>query len=894
MNRAAPGADCHVDTTPARLGPGGGRTCRCGPAERSVKRAAYRQFQRQFQSPARAWTPALPVAWVWRVLLYWPVLAVSVWCAGLLAIAPASAAGVDLDLREATRLRQQGDLTRAGAVLEQALARIEAEAPPNGQALARIQAEWGAVLLQARRLDAAQQALTAAFGALSGTPRAWVALDLATLALLRAQPEAAQTYLAEAETLAPVNALVQRTVRLGRVRLAPSIKRLAALRAVLDVPAHTSASYPASVAELSWRLPLAHLALDWAESAGAESAAAVALAAQALPEQSPDRASTPETTYPRWHAEWVDAHSRLALARGDTMAALALLRTVSANAGPQLTLVPDALLLRLLPRRARLARQAGQPAEELMAWRQAAQAAERLRPDLPIEDEYGRSTYRQVLEPVYLGLIEALLAREAVLDRNAAGASERLRVELVSTLEQLRQAEMQDYLGDRCEVDAVKGDSPTQLPAGSAVLHVLVLEQRVELLLQSGNAPVRRVSVDVPALQIGLTARALAARLRNGDAEHLPLAQQLYDWLLRPLEPWLASASADTLVVVPHGPLRLIPFGALHDGQGHAIEKWAFATTTGLSMTNTSASQRSRAVLLAGLSEPGAVVDQLDARTVGRLLAAAPAQIAGARGDGAPGSVASGAASGAAGGAAGGVVSGSDRSAGLATRYLVRGMGAANGVVSPAVDAAGAARGTAAAAAPEAQRSSRLRAVLALPGVAQEVQALRPLAAGRTLLNPAFTVAAFERAAGAGEHAVLHLATHGVFGGSAASSYVMAHDGLITLEGLQSLLRSPALRRDPVELLSLSACETAEGDERSPLGLSGAALRARAKAVLGALWPVADAAAVPLMQGFYAAHLSRGLGKAHALQQAQLALLRQPETAHPFFWAPFLLIGNWL
>ena len=163
-----------------------------------------------------------------------------------------------------------------------------------------------------------------------------------------------------------------------------------------------------------------------------------------------------------------------------------------------------------------------------------------------------------------------------------------------------------------------------------------------------------------------------------------------------------------------------------------------------------------------------------------------------------------------------------------------------------------------------------------------------------SLLNAPFTVEGFRREAESGAYRVVHIASHGVFGGTAASSYVLAHDDLLTLDTLQSLLSADEFRKNPIELLSLSACETAEGDERSPLGLSGAALKARAKSVLGTLWPVEDTAARKVMEVFYGGLVNTRASKAQALRQSQVDLLRSPEYAHPMFWAPFVLIGNWL
>ncbi len=71
-------------------------------------------------------------------------------------------------------------------------------------------------------------------------------------------------------------------------------------------------------------------------------------------------------------------------------------------------------------------------------------------------------------------------------------------------------------------------------------------------------------------------------------------------------------------------------------------------------------------------------------------------------------------------------------------------------------------------------------------------------------------------------------------------------------------------------------------------------MKARARSVLGTLWPVDDEAAVKIMGNFYSGLTQKKLSKAQALRQAQMELLSQPQLSHPFFWAPFALIGNWL
>jgi CHAT domain-containing protein len=140
----------------------------------------------------------------------------------------------------------------------------------------------------------------------------------------------------------------------------------------------------------------------------------------------------------------------------------------------------------------------------------------------------------------------------------------------------------------------------------------------------------------------------------------------------------------------------------------------------------------------------------------------------------------------------------------------------------------------------------------------------------------------------------VHIASHGVFGKTADTSFLMAYDGVINIDELEKLLKSDKFSKQPVELLTLSACQTAEGDDRAPLGLSGIALKAKVRSALGTLWPVSDEAASQLMAEFYKALSKPGISKVQALRQAQIILLKQKKLENPFYWSPFILAGNWL
>jgi CHAT domain-containing protein len=95
-------------------------------------------------------------------------------------------------------------------------------------------------------------------------------------------------------------------------------------------------------------------------------------------------------------------------------------------------------------------------------------------------------------------------------------------------------------------------------------------------------------------------------------------------------------------------------------------------------------------------------------------------------------------------------------------------------------------------------------------------------------------------------------------------------------------------------LLVLSACQTAVGDEQAALGLAGVAVKAGARSALASLWFVNDAGTSQLMAEFYRQLRKPGVSKAQALQAAQIGTLRDRRYRHPGYWAPFLLIGNWL
>ena len=184
---------------------------------------------------------------------------------------------------------------------------------------------------------------------------------------------------------------------------------------------------------------------------------------------------------------------------------------------------------------------------------------------------------------------------------------------------------------------------------------------------------------------------------------------------------------------------------------------------------------------------------------------------------------------------------------------------------------------------------------LALPGVESEVKQIESNIPTQVLLNQQFTSTALQDEIQAVSFPVVHLATHGQFSSNAENTFILAWDERINVKDLGGLLQARAQNeRKPIELLVLSACQTAAGDNRAALGLAGVAVRSGARSTLATLWSVDDRSTSSFMVEFYQGLAQSQVTKVQALRDAQLALLKQPEFRHPYYWAPFVLVGNWL
>ena len=392
---------------------------------------------------------------------------------------------------------------------------------------------------------------------------------------------------------------------------------------------------------------------------------------------------------------------------------------------------------------------------------------------------------------LYFELADLLLHRASLTD-DSQGAEQYLR-RARDAIETYKAAELRDYFQDDC-VDTLQAriTKLDQLAAGTAVVYPIVFADRMELLLSLPNG-LKRLSIPVSSATLTQEVRAFRKTVeKRTTREYLPHAQQLYAWLIRPLEPDLASFRIDTLVFVPDGPLRTVPMAALHDGQQFLVEKYALAATPGLNLTDPKPIDREKVRLL---------------------------------------------------------------SSGL-TR-------AVQGFPS-------------------------------LPFVEEEINAIRSLYQGDQLLNAEFSIPRLEQELKDHPYGILHIATHGWFASDTTQSYLLTYNGKLTIDELDRLIGLFRYRKDPLELLTLSACQTGIGDDRSALGLAGVAIKAGARSALATLWFINDEASATLVSEFYRELRDPKLSKAQALQHAQQKLLADRVYEHPAYWSPFLLLNNWL
>lgn len=176
-----------------------------------------------------------------------------------------------------------------------------------------------------------------------------------------------------------------------------------------------------------------------------------------------------------------------------------------------------------------------------------------------------------------------------------------------------------------------------------------------------------------------------------------------------------------------------------------------------------------------------------------------------------------------------------------------------------------------------------------LPGTEVETKLVQDIIGGKRYLDEEFTWKNLQQQVQQENYSVVHLATHGEFGGTADTTFLQAYDRRISLKDFELVLSE---RNQPIDLLTLSACQTAAGNDRSTLGVAGLAARNSVANTLASLWFVNDADIVPLVEDFYTQLQTSGISKAEALRNAQLKLIKGQNRQHPSIWSAFILINS--
>ena len=174
-----------------------------------------------------------------------------------------------------------------------------------------------------------------------------------------------------------------------------------------------------------------------------------------------------------------------------------------------------------------------------------------------------------------------------------------------------------------------------------------------------------------------------------------------------------------------------------------------------------------------------------------------------------------------------------------------------------------------------------------LPETELEAASLNRYLRSKLLLDGDFTAEQLEEEVSADDYQIVHISTHGQFSSVPERTFLVAWDRLIDIQEMAQIFQGAG----NIDLLVLSACQSAVGDERSTLGLAGLAVQSGARSAIASLWLVDSTGSSVLMDRFYEG-LNQGLNSAEALQQAQVTLMQSTAFNHPFYWASFVLVGE--
>jgi len=437
----------------------------------------------------------------------------------------------------------------------------------------------------------------------------------------------------------------------------------------------------------------------------------------------------------------------------------------------------------------KILQQLGEHNNAIDAYHMAIQTVQPIRYDIAGSFGDRHTSFRNIIGPLYFEYAELLLKNTG----KESGEKQQRLIQARDIIELFKSAELEDFFQDDCVAEfKARTSGLDQLEKRTAVIYPILLAERTELLVSMPDG-LHQFTVDVDEKTVQKEIRAFRQHLEKRTThQYMPHAKQLYEWLISPVVDALDKSDIDTLVIVPDGALRNIPWGALHSGKDYLIQQYALAYTPGLKVTDPRPLDRTQLnILLTGLS-------------------------------------------------------------------------------------------------------SAVQDFPALPFVEAELDLVHKSYGGKVLLNEDFRTPLLNEALQETQFPIVHIASHGNFGSNPQQTFLLTYDEKLDMDQLEQFVGIGKYRKKPIELLTLSACQTAAGDDRAALGLAGVAVKSGARSVLATLWFVNDETTSLLVSDFYHHLKDPSTSKAKALQKAQLKIINDRRYRHPGYWAPYLMIGNWL
>jgi CHAT domain-containing protein len=488
---------------------------------------------------------------------------------------------------------------------------------------------------------------------------------------------------------------------------------------------------------------------------------------------------------------WATGHiARLYLQEGRIQEALTLTREALYTAEQHT--IPD-VLFHWQWQAGRILHKQGKTDQAIDAYRAAVRTLQPIRYDIAASYGDRTSAFREIIGPLYFELVDLLLRQTRLASDTSDKSTRETLQEARIIVEQFKTAELEDYFQDDC-VAALQSRTSglDQLESHTAVIYPIILQDRTELIVSLPEG-IKQFTVPVTAENITDEIRKFRHTLeKRTTRQYLPHAKLLYDWLIRPASESLHAAHIKTLVIVPDGALRTIPWSALHNGREFLIKHYAVAYTPGLQVTDPQALDRENIqVLLSGLTQS-------------------------------------------------------------------------------------------------------VQDFPPLPYVKDELEHINAIYNGMILMDQNYHSESLSNALEEKPFSIVHIASHGSFDSNPNQTFLLTYDGKINMDELEQFVGIGRFRDKPIELLTLSACQTAAGDDRAALGLAGIAVKSGARSALATLWFVNDQTTSLLTTDFYNYLKQADNSKAQALQKAQIKVLSDRRYQHPGYWSPYLLIGNWL